>query len=763
MKKALLLSLWLMCGLFISAQVNFEIITKHVTDNTSLIRYKLDAPIELTKTGRYEFTLQTPMQFTSYAIGWTTETKGVSASDFNIFFRAHKPGRGWTEILEDEGYVNPENTITNIYQSDLLFGMDELLHDSLNFIIQPPAGVEISEVHLILMDISETVDLQRTYKYKEYDNKSCLEFPPIVPRSDWCGSYEDCHNPPNAPGPIDPTHIIVHYGYSPETYTDSYAVVRSYWNYHVNTNGWWDIGYNYLFDKYGKFFQGRHNVDLPYVNVRGVHAGAPNDYSVGICYLGNTDVTLPTPEQIEICLDFMAWWFEYFDIDPLSYADLPTNDSGNPWISFPRIIGHKDVGSTSCPGNVLYDMLPDLITQTAQKIEECGGLKVTTNEVTSITQTTAVSGGNITDDGGYAVTARGVVWSKTENPTIQDNEGITSDGTETGIFTSNITGLSPATAYYVRAYATNNEGTNYGLQRNFVTKATPCPGIETVNYGGHNYQTVQIGDQCWLAENLKYDNGCTGVAWVNSSDEGWCGCYNNDCVTHSSEIFGFLYQLSVAKNVCPEGWKLASDNDWKILEMELGMSQADADENDAWRDSGNVGSQLATWTSGGTNSSGFSAEQAGIRIEDGSFHGTDPSYKGAFLWSEDGIRRHIWHTQTGVNRQTNHDSRALSVRCIYDGTTSITGHELFKIQVYPNPAKDIVFVEFDVYKTGLAEISLIDVLGREKMKLENKNLIKGHNKFEFNVSNLTSGIYTVRVNYNNEKENEIINVKIIVN
>ena len=91
---------------------------------------------------------------------------------------------------------------------------------------------------------------------------------------------------------------------------------------------------------------------------------------------------------------------------------------------------------------------------------------VTTTEVTSILSTTAISGGNIIADGGSSITARGVCWKTSANPTINDNK--TTNGTGTGSFTSNLTGLTPNTKYYVRAYATNNVGTAYGNEVTFI-------------------------------------------------------------------------------------------------------------------------------------------------------------------------------------------------------------------------------------------------------------------------------------------------------
>ena len=94
---------------------------------------------------------------------------------------------------------------------------------------------------------------------------------------------------------------------------------------------------------------------------------------------------------------------------------------------------------------------------------------VTTAGVTEVTFESAVSGGNVTDDGGTEVTVRGLVWSRQTHPTIEENEGITEDGEGTGSFTGLLTGLEPETTYYVRAYATNSEGTAYGEQESFVT------------------------------------------------------------------------------------------------------------------------------------------------------------------------------------------------------------------------------------------------------------------------------------------------------
>jgi hypothetical protein len=104
---------------------------------------------------------------------------------------------------------------------------------------------------------------------------------------------------------------------------------------------------------------------------------------------------------------------------------------------------------------------------------------VTTSEITSVTATSAISGGTITDEGSGSIIACGVCWSTNITPTIIDNK--TQDGAGTGTFTSNMSGLNGATTYYVRAYATNGSGTGYGTEILFTTQQATLPELITQN------------------------------------------------------------------------------------------------------------------------------------------------------------------------------------------------------------------------------------------------------------------------------------------
>jgi len=139
---------------------------------------------------------------------------------------------------------------------------------------------------------------------------------------------------------------------------------------------------------------------------------------------------------------------------------------------------------------------------------------VTTDEATNIAQTTATSGGNVTDDGGADVTARGVCWSISSNPTLADS--YTTDGTGTGAFVSSLTGLSQNTNYYVRAYATNSEGTAYGNEVSFTTLQQPVlPTVTTDNATNITDVTATSGGN--VTDDGGTDVTVRGVCWSTSS------------------------------------------------------------------------------------------------------------------------------------------------------------------------------------------------------------------------------------------------------
>jgi uncharacterized protein (TIGR02145 family) len=237
-----------------------------------------------------------------------------------------------------------------------------------------------------------------------------------------------------------------------------------------------------------------------------------------------------------------------------------------------------------------------LIVSGCKKEDEATKPLVSTLQVTDITFTTATCGGNISSDGGDAVTARGVVWGTAENPTIDNCTGLTTDGEGTGNFTSLITELAPGNLFHVKAYATNAVGTVYGEEVTCKTDST------ITDVDGNVYRVVKMGNQIWMAENLKttkYNDGTAiplvsdSTEWANLSTPGNCW-YNNDSAAYA-QTYGALYNWYTVNTgkLCPGGWHVPSDEEWKQLEMYLGMSQEDADASGNALRGTNEGSKLA--------------------------------------------------------------------------------------------------------------------------------------------------------------------------
>ena len=194
---------------------------------------------------------------------------------------------------------------------------------------------------------------------------------------------------------------------------------------------------------------------------------------------------------------------------------------------------------------------------------------VTTTEITQITSTGAKTGGTITSEGSGTITARGVCWSTGTTPTIKDNK--TSDGAGAGIFSSTMTGLNGLTTYFVRAYATNSEGTGYGMILSFTT-------LGVTDIDENFYETITIGTQEWMAENLKttkYNDGndipdvTDDFEWsaLTTGARSW---YDNNEAANKN-TYGALYNwyaVSTGK-LCPQGWHAPTDQEWSTLENYL--------------------------------------------------------------------------------------------------------------------------------------------------------------------------------------------------
>lgn len=158
-----------------------------------------------------------------------------------------------------------------------------------------------------------------------------------------------------------------------------------------------------------------------------------------------------------------------------------------------------------------------LLTYSCKKDNQIQQLLVpvlVTSEVSSIIQNTAICGGNITSEGGSTITSRGVCWSTNTTPTIADNKTI--DGAGAGSFLSTLIDLAAKTTYFVRAYATNSNGTGYGSAMSFTSHIAQAPVLSTLPVTNIKYNSATSGG------NISYNGGSTitanGVCWSTKNN-----------------------------------------------------------------------------------------------------------------------------------------------------------------------------------------------------------------------------------------------------
>ena len=191
--------------------------------------------------------------------------------------------------------------------------------------------------------------------------------PPIVLRSGWGADESIVRSAPWFASRI--AFSVVHHtaGAQPTSPAQSAAIVRAIQRYHVQGNGWNDIGYNFLVDRFGQVFEGRAGGLTR--NVVGAHAQGFNTGSVGVAVLGTySSVGIEQPAK-DALVALLAWRLDVAHVDPASSVvwrsgGNPRYPAGTP-VLLRAVSGHRDTGPTSCPGQILYNTLPELAALTA--------------------------------------------------------------------------------------------------------------------------------------------------------------------------------------------------------------------------------------------------------------------------------------------------------------------------------------------------------------------------------------------------------------
>lgn len=295
---------------------------------------------------------------------------------------------------------------------------------------------------------------------------------------------------------------------------------------------------------------------------------------------------------------------------------------------------------------------------------------VTTGQVTGVTDNSAICSGTVTYNGGAPNTEKGICWSNSPDPDLDDSHVSVSTGPNT--YTCTLTGLSSGSRYYARAYVKNEGGTGYGEQVVFTTKV--------VDIEGNMYGTVCIGNQVWMTENLKVLKYNDGSAIPNVTDnDDWkllttgAYCWYDNNMNYKNTI-GALYNWYAAGTgkICPTGWHVPTNEDFNNLELFLGMNPESIDLWD-WRGT-DQGTQLKNtigWKAGenGTNSSGFCAIPGGYRYgADGGFNALE---KLTYYWCSERNDELAWYRrldgpETGIFKGSTYKRGGKYIRCIKD-------------------------------------------------------------------------------------------------
>ena len=281
--------------------------------------------------------------------------------------------------------------------------------------------------------------------------------------------------------------------------------------------------------------------------------------------------------------------------------------------------------------------------------------------VTGISDVAATVGGLVSSTGNGTVTGLGVQYG-TDTITLSE-AATTPQGDGTGPFSILLNGLNPGTLYHVRAFATNAVGTAYGGWSTFITSVR--------DVDGNVYKVVKIGDQYWMAENLRtitYDNSDPletaplETDWFNLSSGAWAGRID---LFGNWEDYGRLYNhyaTTDIRNVCPAGWSVPTNVQWDSLITYLGGYQIAG---------GSMKADTDLWTApntGATNTSGFNGVPAGLRTGSGSYDLL--SFTG-YWWSRTDAgptadHYELKHNSSSVIQGSGPKNFGYSIRCIKD-------------------------------------------------------------------------------------------------
>ena len=313
--------------------------------------------------------------------------------------------------------------------------------------------------------------------------------PTVTPRSGWGADeslrYDSSGNEIWPPAFYPVQKLIVHHTDTQNNDPDPAATIRSIYYYHAVTQGWGDIGYNFLIDESGRIYEGRYSrtyasgesptgQDLNGNGVTAAHAQGFNSGTVGIALLGTLTNQDATPAARQALEKLLAWEASSHGIDPQGNS-LYTNPVSGTQKTFPNIAGHRDVNATECPGGVFYATLPTIRSDVAAMITGSPPPpatvppSATTGSASSTGSSTATVNGSVNPGGAATSWWFQYGTSTSYGSTAPSPAASAGSGTTAQPVSVTVTALRKKTKYHYRLVARNAYGTSYGADRTFTT------------------------------------------------------------------------------------------------------------------------------------------------------------------------------------------------------------------------------------------------------------------------------------------------------
>ena len=312
--------------------------------------------------------IEAPLPFNAVVVSWGPRPAEEDESVLSLYVRTAPRGGEWGEWWE----IRPSADLT-LPEDELITGdfimlaAQEGTHEQIQLRAQLYPAVDGTVPRLEQMQITfidstagptaEELAAQAEALAQPATSESGYPKPPVIPRSVWC--TDPACNYSDGLEYRSVTHLILHHTVT-NIDADSAAAVRAIWRFHTFTNGWGDIGYNYLVDKNGIIFEGHRGGD----NVVGTHSGAANAGSMALSMIGDFTSITPPEAMRNAAANLFAWKADQKGIDVFDASRLPELNWGLPHLS-----GHRDVyGTTACPGDNGHPWIPWLRDEVARRI-----------------------------------------------------------------------------------------------------------------------------------------------------------------------------------------------------------------------------------------------------------------------------------------------------------------------------------------------------------------------------------------------------------